>query len=139
LRREQAARSAAERASRAKDEFLAMLGHELRNPLGAIANATRLLEHPRIDAEGAAHARQIIGRQVDHLGRMTDDLLDAGRAVTGKIALQRQPVDLAAAAADTLGTLKPRTERHRVTLQAEPSWVDADPTRLEQIIANLKD
>jgi two-component system, sensor histidine kinase len=58
---------------------------------------------------------------------MTDDLLDAGRAVTGKIALQRQPLDLAAAAAATLATLKPRTERHRVALQAEPSWVD--PTR----------
>ena len=114
-----------------------MLGHELRNPLGAIANATRLLDHPRTSAEMAAQARQIIGRQVEHLARMTDDLLDAGRAITGKIALRRQPVDLAAAAADTLGTLEPRTERHRVVLEAEPCWVDADPTRLEQIIANL--
>ena len=137
LRREQAARAVAERASRAKDEFLAMLGHELRNPLGAVANAVRLLEHPRCNEETALHARQIIARQVDHLARMTDDLLDAGRTITGKIALQRQPVDLAAAVADTLATLKPRTERHRLVVETQPSWVDADPTRLEQIVANL--
>jgi len=137
LRRERAARAAAEQASRAKDEFLAMLGHELRNPLGAVANAVRLLEHPRTTEETALHARQIIARQVDHLARMTDDLLDAGRTITGKIALQRQPVDLAAAVADTLTTLKPRTERHRLVVEMQPSWIDADPTRLEQIVANL--
>jgi signal transduction histidine kinase len=134
---EQAARAAAERANRAKDEFLAMLGHELRNPLSAISNAARLLEHPRADAQAVLHARQIIGRQVDHLARMTDDLLDAGRAITGKIALQRRPIDLAAAAAATLATVKPRMERHRVVQALQPAWVDADPTRLEQIITNL--
>jgi signal transduction histidine kinase len=137
LRRERAARAVAEQASRAKDEFLAMLGHELRNPLGAVANAVRLLEHPRTTEETASHARQIIARQVDHLARMTDDLLDAGRTITGKIALQRQPVDLAMAVADTLATLKPRTERHRLIVETQPSWIDADPTRLEQIVANL--
>jgi signal transduction histidine kinase len=137
LRRERAARAVAEQASRAKDEFLAMLGHELRNPLGAVANAVRLLDHPRTSEETALHARQIIARQVDHLARLTDDLLDAGRTITGKIALQRQPVDLAAAVADTLATLKPRTERHRLVFEREPSWIDADPTRLEQIVANL--
>jgi signal transduction histidine kinase len=137
LRREQAARAAAEQASRAKDEFLAMLGHELRNPLGAVANAVRLLDHPRTNEETALRARRIIARQVDHLARMTDDLLDAGRTITGKITLQRQPLDLAAAVADTLATLKPRIERHRLVVQTEPSWVDADPTRLEQIVGNL--
>jgi signal transduction histidine kinase/ActR/RegA family two-component response regulator len=137
LIREQAARAAAEAANRAKDEFLAMLGHELRNPLGAISNAARLLEHPAADADASLHARQIIGRQVDHLARMTDDLLDAGRAITGKIALQRRPVDLAAATAATLATLKPRTDGHRVVQELESAWVDADPTRLEQIITNL--
>jgi signal transduction histidine kinase len=137
LVREQAARAAAERANRSKDEFLAMLGHELRNPLGAISNAARLLEHPRADTDAAQHARQIIRRQVDHLARMTDDLLDAGRAITGKIALQRRPIDLAAAAAATLATVKPRMERHRVVQELQPAWVDADPTRLEQIITNL--
>jgi signal transduction histidine kinase/ActR/RegA family two-component response regulator len=137
LRREQKARAIAEEASRAKDEFLAMLGHELRNPLGAIANAVRLLEHPRSDAETAVSARAIIARQVEHLARMTDDLLDAGRALTGKIALHRRPVDLAAAASAALAALRSRTEHHRVVQRLETVWVDADPIRLEQILANL--
>jgi signal transduction histidine kinase/CheY-like chemotaxis protein len=137
LAREQEARAGAEAANRAKDEFLAMLGHELRNPLGAISNAVRLLEHPRVDKDAARRAREIVARQVDHLSRMTDDLLDAARAITGKIALHRKPVDLSAAAADALSMLKPRTEGRRVVPEFAPAWVDADPTRLEQIIANL--
>ena len=137
LGRERKARALAEDASRAKDEFLAMLGHELRNPLGAIANAVRLLEHPGTDAESALSARAIIGRQAEHLARMTDDLLDAGRALTGKIALHRRPVDLAAAVSAALAALRARTERHRVVQQLESAWVDADPIRIEQILANL--
>ena len=139
LLREQEARAAAEAANRAKDEFLAMLGHELRNPLGAIANASRLLEHPDTPAESARYAREIIARQVEHLARLTDDLLDAGRAVMGKIVLQRQPLDLAELTRRTLATLKAagRTEHHRIHEQLEPAWVDADPTRIEQIITNL--
>lgn len=137
LAREQAARAAAEGANRAKDEFLAMLGHELRNPLGAISNAVRLLEHPLIDADGARRARQIVARQVDHLSRMTDDLLDAARAITGKIALHRKPVDLAVVAADTLSMLRPRVEGRRIVHELAPAWVDADLTRLEQIVTNL--
>jgi signal transduction histidine kinase/ActR/RegA family two-component response regulator len=137
LRRERQARAAAEDASRAKDEFLAMLGHELRNPLGAIANAVRLLEHPGIDPATALNARAIIARQVEHLARMTDDVLDAGRAVAGKIALHRRAVDLAALTGAALAALRSRTERHRLVQQLEPAWVDADPLRLEQIVANL--
>ena len=91
LAREQQARAAAEAANRAKDEFLAMLGHELRNPLGAVANAIALLEHPEATPETGARARQIIARQTAHLARLTDDLLDAGRVITGKIVLDRQP------------------------------------------------
>jgi CheY-like chemotaxis protein len=139
LRRERDARSAAENANRAKDEFLAMLGHELRNPLGAITNAARLLEHPRTDAASAQQAREIISRQSDHLARLTDDLLDAGRAVMGKISLQRQPVDLAALASRALSTLRAsgRTANHRVVQELQPVWVDGDPIRLEQILSNL--
>ena len=133
----QQARAAAEQANRAKDEFLAMLGHELRNPLGAISNSTRMLEHARATPEDVRQAREIIARQVEHLARMTDDLLEAGRAMTGKIALQRRPVDLAAAAAATLATLAPRAGRHRLAQDLREAWVEADPTRLEQIIANL--
>jgi len=139
LRRERDARTAAEAASRAKDEFLAMLGHELRNPLGAIANASHLLAHPAIDAEAARQARAVISRQVEHLARLTDDLLDAGRAIMGKIVLERRPIDLAAVAARALATLQSagRFGAHRLERSFEPAWVDADETRIEQIVANL--
>jgi signal transduction histidine kinase/ActR/RegA family two-component response regulator len=139
LESEKAARSAAESANRAKDEFLAMLGHELRNPLGAIANAAHLVEHPQAPPESKREALAIINRQVAHLKRMTDDLLDAGRAVMGKIVLQRRPVDLAAIARNTLATLEAsgRTRRHRVVESLEPAWIDADPVRLDQILGNL--
>ena len=137
LEREQQARAIAEAANRSKDEFLAMLGHELRNPLGAIANAAHLLG--AADEQTRAHARGVISRQVQHLARMTDDLLDAARAMTGKIVLQRQPLDLAEAAARVLSTLRAsgRTGQRRIAQALEPAWVDADPTRIEQIIGNL--
>jgi signal transduction histidine kinase/ActR/RegA family two-component response regulator len=139
LRREQEARAAAEAASRAKDEFLAMLGHELRNPLGAIANASHLLERAALDAGSEQHAKEVIRRQVEHLSRLTDDLLDAGRAVMGKIVLQREPLDLAAVVSRALDTLQ-ATERlgaHRLQRNLAPVWVNADYTRLEQILVNL--
>ena len=137
LRRERAARAIAEEANRSKDEFLAMLGHELRNPLGAIANASQLLAS--VDEEMRSHARGVISRQVQHLARMTDDLLDAARAMTGKIVLQRQPFDLAEAAARALSTVRAsgRGAERRLAQQLKSVWVDADPTRLEQIIGNL--
>src|SRR5204862_3122005 len=137
LARERQARAIAEEANRSKDEFLAMLGHELRNPLGAIANAAQLLGAP--NEEARAHARAVIGRQVQHLARMTDDLLDAARAMTGKIVLQRQALDLAEAAARALATLRAagRIGQRRLAQQLEAVWVDADPTRIEQIFGNL--
>ncbi|HYX65254.1 MAG TPA: ATP-binding protein [Burkholderiales bacterium] len=137
LEREQEARAIAEAANRSKDEFLAMLGHELRNPLGAIANGARLLEAP--DEPTRRHARDVIARQVQHLARMTDDLLDAARAMTGKIVLQRQPLDLAQAASRAVAALRAsgRAGEHRFVQRLEPVWVDADPTRIEQVLANL--
>jgi len=139
LSRERDARAAAEAASRAKGEFLALLGHELRNPLGAIANAARLLEHPDLGADEAARARAIIGRQSEHLARLTDDLLDAGRAIMGKIVLERRPIDLAMAVAQALATLRGsgRLAHHHVVEDLREVWTDADPTRVEQIVANL--
>ncbi len=137
LEREQEARAIAEAANRSKDEFLAMLGHELRNPLGTIANGARLLEAP--DEATRAHARDVIARQVEHLARMTDDLLDAARAMTGKIVLQRQPLDLAEAAARALAALQAsgRGGEHRFVQALQPVWVDADATRIEQVVSNL--
>jgi signal transduction histidine kinase len=137
LASEQQARAVAEEANRSKDEFLAMLGHELRNPLGAIANANQLLRIGNADAEN--HAREVIGRQVQHLVRMMDDLLDAARAMTGKIVLQRQPLDLQQAALHAVSALRTagRTGNRRLVHRLESVWVDADPTRIEQIFGNL--
>jgi PAS domain S-box-containing protein len=129
-------------ANRAKDEFLATLSHELRNPLGAIANAVAALD--RLGAglgEPAARLRQIIHRQTRHLARLVDDLLDVARATAGKIVLQRQPIDLSDVAAACLGSLRDsgRTREHRVTFRAESVIVGADPTRLAQVVNNMLD
>ena len=139
LQGERGARASAESANRAKDEFLAMLGHELRNPLAAISNAYALLEHPAGDERLRRDARAIIGRQVAHLSRLTDDLLDAGRAIMGKIVLERRPVDLADCVRKTLATLAAsgRTTRHPIEADLEPAWVDADAIRLDQVVSNL--
>ena len=139
LQREQQARAAAERASRAKDEFLAMLGHELRNPLGALSNASLLLGNPQVDPDSARRAREVVARQVEQLRRLTDDLLDAGRAMLGKIVLHRGPLDLAAATAGVLDTLEAagRLASHDVRRELATVWVDADLTRVEQVVSNL--
>ena len=133
------ARAEAEEANRAKDQFLAMLGHELRNPIAAISNAVHLLEVTDRKPEAAARARDIVKRQVTHLARLTDDLLDAARAVLGKIELRLQPVDLAASAANALASLAAsgRGSRHLIERHLDEAWVSGDPVRLEQVISNL--
>jgi len=139
--REHTARTMAEQQNRAKDEFLAMLGHELRNPLAAIVNATNVMAHKAMPAAATERAREIITRQSEHLTRIVDDLLDMGRVHSGKILLERRSLRL-----DTLvetyvealhGT--PRAARHAIRMDGAPAWIDADPTRLEQIVANLLD
>ena len=139
LQSERAAREAAESANRAKDEFLAMLGHELRNPLSAISNAATVLEARGLAPEKASRARAVITRQVAHLARLTDDLLEVGRALMGKIQLRRQPLDLAALVAQSVGTLRSaqRLRDHRVVEEYRPAWVDGDPVRIDQVVANL--
>jgi len=134
-----AARGAAERANRAKDEFLAMLGHELRNPLSAIGSAVAVLERLGLDDLRGTRATQIIARQTQHLARLMDDLLDVGRVVTGKITLERRPMDLLAAARRALATLRAAgvTERHDVAVDGRPVWVDGDTTRIDQVVTNL--
>jgi len=134
----QAARSVAEAQNRAKDEFLAMLGHELRNPLGAISSAIALIQ---MGAGGPAaeRAHQIIGRQSRHLAHLVDELLDANRVLSGKVVLALAPLDLAAAVREAALTLQTQgtTAAHQVTLALEPVWVLGDPTRLQQVIGNL--
>lgn len=138
---EQEARRAAERQNSAKDQFLAMLGHELRNPLAAITSAVEVLDIDGAGARGAG-ARQILRRQARHLERMVDDLLDVNRVMSGKVLLDPQPLDLAAVVADCVATLKStgRGERHVLTVSAlRPVWVTADPVRIEQVVNNLLD
>ena len=140
LERAQTARREAEAANRSKDEFLAMLGHELRNPLGAIANAAYVLDLIGGADRSSAEARQIISRQVKHVARMVDDLLDVARLTAGKIALDCRPMDLSQAVARCLDDLSSsgKTGRHRVSVNAADGvWVNADQTRIEQIVANL--
>jgi signal transduction histidine kinase len=145
LIREQAARAEAQRRqreaeaqSRAKDEFLAVLGHELRNPLGAISHAIRALHET---GDRAVKLQSIIARQSRSLGRLLDDLLDVSRIAVGKVSLQVEPVDLREIAERSFAALEHehRTGRHVVTVTAESVLVEGDPIRLEQIARNLLD
>src|SRR5688572_152911 len=123
-----------QRESRSKDEFLAMLAHELRNPLGAIGGAAQVLALSHLQDPHANQAREIIQRQTSHMARLVDDLLDVGRVVTGKIALDLQPLDLAEFARSCIIAMMSGHETdNRVEITAESVWVLADPVRLEQI------
>jgi len=141
LVREMEERRAAERKSHAKDEFLAMLGHELRNPLSAITSASSLIGLPGAAPDTVLRARSIIQRQSQHLSRIVDDLLDLSRAMSGKILLARQATDLSTLVASCLETFRAtgRTAGYRIAVDLAPGWVDGDPTRLEQIVSNLLD
>lgn len=135
------AKQAAEAASRAKDEFLAMLGHELRNPLGAIHGAVSVLNLKGKADDETAQLREIIHRQAAHLARLLDDLLDVTRLATGKMELQRRPVDLQTVAEGALRSLAEggKAAQHTISFTGQTLWVNGDPTRLEQVIFNLLD
>ncbi|MVQ32183.1 ATP-binding protein [Ramlibacter pinisoli] len=138
-RREVTARRDAEAASRAKDELLAMLGHELRNPLGAISAAADVLEAAPPASNSAGEARAIIGRQARNLAHMVHELLDVGRAITGQLTLARRPVNLASVLDRLRGTLQVTGESgaHELHLDAQDVWVHGDAVRLEQVLSNL--
>ncbi|MGZ8303691.1 MAG: response regulator [Telluria sp.] len=141
LTREMEERQAAERKSHAKDEFLAMLGHELRNPLSAISSAASLIGLNGAGPDTVGRAKMIIQRQSQHLSRIVDDLLDLSRAMSGKILLARQPLDVSNLVASCLETFRAtgRTGNYMLNVDLAPGWVDGDPTRLEQIASNLID
>jgi len=128
-------------AARRKDEFLAMLAHELRNPLAPISSAAQLLGHVAADENRVRQASEIIGRQVRHLTGLVDDLLDVSRVTRGLVELQRERVDLKAVMASAVEQARPliETRRHRLdqAMDAAPAWVDGDRIRLVQVIANL--
>jgi PAS domain S-box-containing protein len=134
-----AARREAEAASRAKDEFLTMLSHELRNPLGAISAAIDVLEAADPTSRTGAEARSIIARQTRNLAHMMNDLLDVGRVIAGKILLARQPVNLAAVVhrVDETLAITGEARGHQLKLRLDEVWVDGDAVRIEQVVTNL--
>jgi signal transduction histidine kinase/ActR/RegA family two-component response regulator len=133
----QSGRDRAEQASQAKDEFMAMLAHELRNPLSAITAAVQVLEAAKGHEGAAARARLIIGRQAQHLARLVDDLLDVGRVVTGKIALDRRALDFCDLVRRTSAVFTEREADHRFAVNTTPVWIDGDAVRIEQIVSNI--
>jgi PAS domain S-box-containing protein len=137
--RERAARLAAERASEAKDEFMAMLGHELRNPLAPIVSALQLLKL-RGDARSTREL-QIIERQASQMTRLVDDLLDVSRVSRGKIVLKSAPLDirdpLAKAAEMAIPLFEDKAQRFQVNVPPLPLAVLGDEARLVQVFANL--
>jgi PAS domain S-box-containing protein len=131
---------ARDEASRRKDDFLAMLAHELRNPLAAIGAAADLLPQTGVDARAAA-AAGIIARQVGHLARLVDDLVDVARITRGRVTLKCTPTDLAPALLRAIEQVDPvivaRAQSIALSLPDEPVRVLADPTRLVQVFVNL--
>ena len=128
-------------ADRRKDEFLATLAHELRNPLAPIRNSLQILKMPRVDAETVERSRNMMERQVQHLVRLVDDLLDVSRVMRGKIELRRERVELATIVARAVETVQPLVDSQAhelsVRLPRESLPVDADPVRLAQVVGNL--
>jgi PAS domain S-box-containing protein len=128
-------------ADRRKDEFLAVLSHELRNPLAPVRNACSVLERAPPGSEAAERARAVIARQVDHLARLVDDLLDVTRISRGKIRLQRRPTDVAEVVRRCAEDHSPLFAARRIALEVgvpdAPLWVDGDPERLAQVAGNL--
>ncbi|MEQ1505918.1 MAG: ATP-binding protein, partial [Myxococcota bacterium] len=132
------ARGEAEAANRAKDQFLAVLGHELRNPLAPIATALHLMAVRSPDQ--VVRERAVIERQVGHLRRLVDDLLDVSRITRGKVELRRERAPVAGFVARGIELASPLLEerRHRLTVDVAPELaVHGDPTRLGQVVANL--
>jgi PAS domain S-box-containing protein len=128
-------------ADRRKDDFLAILAHELRNPLAPISNAVQILALRGDDPAVVAQTSELMDRQVHQITRLVDDLLEVSRVGRGKISLQKSPVDLARVVATAIETSRPLIEAHRhtltVSLPERPARVEADAARLAQVLSNL--
>lgn len=128
-------------ADRRKDEFLAVLGHELRNPLAPLQNGLELLSLGGTDAALVTHARQLMERQLRHLVRLVDDLLDVARIRSGKIVLELERLELPELVSSAVELARPLIDSRRheleIVLPDEPLWADADRIRLPQLLANL--
>jgi len=132
---------ALQRADRQKNEFLALLAHELRNPLAPIRNALYIMGQPEASAANATRAREIAERQVQHMSRLLDDLIDVARVSRGSMELRKELLDVDLAVASAVEAVRPliQDQRHQLTVAVPPRtlWVDADPARLEQVLINL--
>jgi PAS domain S-box-containing protein len=132
---------ALEVADRQKNEFLAMLAHELRNPLAPISNGLQVLKLRSADLAAVKQITDLMERQVVHLVRLVDDLLDVSRVITGKLAFKKQAIELAGvvrhAVEETQSTIDARGHELMLSLPARPVLVDADRLRLSQVISNL--
>ncbi len=128
-------------ADRRKDEFLAMLGHELRNPLAPIRNAVQVLRTVGAAEPRLQTVREVIERQVAHMTRLVDDLLDVSRITRGKVHLHWERFDLASVVSAAVEHTRPAVEarRHRLTVELPPEslWLEGDRTRLAQVLGNL--
>jgi PAS domain S-box-containing protein len=137
------AEAALKEAERRKDQFLAMLAHELRNPLAPVLNGLQVLRLSEADREVAEQARDMIERQIRHLTRLVDDLLDVSRITQGRIQIRRERIDLADLVRTAAGDRRPVLEQVGMKLVLEvpetPVWVAGDPTRLAQVLNNLLD
>ena len=129
------------RADRSKDEFIAMLSHELRNPLAALRNVAEILNTSDANAEDRGEAQRILARQIENMTRMIDDLLDVSRITEGKIELRKQVVALETVLTSAASQVRPgmeaRSQELTVTLPSQPVLLNADATRLEQVFGNL--
>jgi PAS domain S-box-containing protein len=138
---ERAARETAEAATRSKDEFLAVVSHELRSPLNAILGYAALLRYGRMDVEEVKHAVEVIERSGKAQAHLIDDLLDTARIISGKLRLVVGPVDPASVIEESIQTIRPAAEAKGVSLGADlPSeigQITGDPARLQQIVWNL--
>jgi two-component system, sensor histidine kinase len=133
----QSGRDRAEQQSQAKDEFMAMLAHELRNPLSAITAAMQVLDAAESREGVGLRARFIIARQVRHLSHLVDDLLDVGRVVTGKIALDERAIDFCELVRRAAAVYTERQTQHRFAITTSPAWIEGDPVRMEQVVSNI--
>ncbi len=128
-------------ANQRKDEFLAMLAHELRNPLAPISAAAELMEMAPLDAERVRRTSQVIGRQVRHMTGLVDDLLDVSRVTRGQVTINQAPQDMKNVVAAAVEQVRPlvQARNHRLTLELPPetAQVLGDETRLVQILTNI--
>jgi len=133
--------SALEAESRQLTQFLAVLGHELRNPLSSIANAASIMQLEELASPRLRVVRDVLSRQVAQLTRLVDDLLDTGRIVAGKVRLERVPTCLQHVVDEALGAMEPAVRERELTLETSidetPLWVSGDKVRLVQVLTNL--